>query len=172
MKVSEILKRKGTAVQKIRPETTLGEAARELSEANIGAVLVCDVRGTVLGVLSERDIVRRIAAEGPGALELAAGEAMTSRVVSCRPDDAVDHVMSVMTHRRIRHLPVMVGDELLGLISIGDVVKNVLEEMQLEVNVLRDYARARCLRGLEPDQHAVMIRQRQPRSVGEARARA
>ena len=143
MKVSEILNKKGSAVEKVRPEITLGDAARRMSELNIGAVLVCDVRGAVLGVVSERDIVHRIAAEGAEALQRTAGEAMTSGVVSCRPEDDVQDVMSVMTHRRTRHLPVMVGDELQGLISIGDVVKNVLEEMQLEVNVLRDHARIR-----------------------------
>ena len=143
MKVSEILNKKGSAVEKVRPEITLGEAAQRMSELNIGAVLVCDAKGAVLGVVSERDIVRRIAAEGPEALQRTAGDAMTSGVVSCRPEDNVQDVMSVMTHRRTRHLPVIVGDELQGLISIGDVVKNVLEEMQLEVNVLRDHARIR-----------------------------
>ncbi len=142
MSVSEILKGKGTRVETTHPDITVAEAARLLTEKRIGALPVCDFKGKVIGILSERDIVRGIAKHGPEALELPVNELMTGRVISCAPEDDVRHVMALMTNWRIRHLPVMVGDELRGMLSIGDVVKHRLDETQLELNVLRDYARS------------------------------
>lgn len=142
MNVTEILKGKGTRVETTHAEVTVAEAARVLTDKHIGALLVCDLRGKVIGILSERDIVRGIAGHGPTALDLTVGEVMTERVISCAPEDDVRHVMAVMTNWRTRHLPVMAGKELRGILSIGDVVKNRLDETQLELNVLRDYARS------------------------------
>ncbi len=140
MNVSEILRRKGTRVETTRPETTVSDAAELLTEKGIGSVVVCDTEGNVVGILTERDIVRGICKYGLALLELPVGSLM-DRTVSCAPADDVKHVMSVMTTRRVRHVPVMLGEELRGMVSIGDVVKHRLQEMELEVNVLRDYAR-------------------------------
>ena len=143
MSVAEILKGKGTRVETTRPEMTVAEAARLLTAKHIGALVVCDIKGKVIGIVSERDIVASIARQGPTALELRVGELMAGTVVSCAPEDEVKHVMAVMTNRRVRHLPVMVGGELRGIVSIGDVVKHRLDQTELEVSVLRDYARSR-----------------------------
>ncbi len=142
MYVSEVLRGKGGWVERIRPESTVAEAARLITEHRIGAVVVVDVRDRVIGILSERDIVRGAAAEGAAALDLPISDLMSSNVVSCSPDDDVKNVMQVMTLRRIRHLPVMEGDALTGIVSIGDLVKARLDEQAIEVGVLRDYARS------------------------------
>lgn len=143
MSVTEILKAKGRRVETTHPEITVAEAARLMTDKHIGALLVCDIKGKVVGIFSERDIVHGIAEHGPAALELPVGELMTHNVISCTPEDDVRHVMAVMTNWRVRHLPVMVGEDVRGILSIGDVVKHRLDETQLEVNVLRDYARSR-----------------------------
>ncbi len=142
MNVSEVLRGKGGWVERIRPESTVAEAARLITDHRIGAVVVVDVKDKVIGILSERDIVRGAAAEGAAALDLSVSDLMSSNVVSCSPDDDVKSVMQVMTLRRIRHLPVMEGDALTGIVSIGDLVKARLDEQAIEVGVLRDYARS------------------------------
>jgi len=143
MTVAAILKGKGTRVETTHAGMTVAEAARRLTDKRIGALPVCNLRGKVIGILSERDIVEGIAGHGPAALDLTVGDLMTERVISCAPEDDVRHVMAVMTNWRVRHLPVMVDDELTGILSIGDVLKHRLDETQLELNVLRDYARRR-----------------------------
>ena len=142
MDVSEILRRKGSWVETTRPEMTVAEVAGLLADKGIGSVVVCDIKGKVRGIVTERDIVRGITRHGRALFDLPASVLMGDTLTTCRPADDVRHVMSVMTIRRTRHLPVMAGDELQGMVSIGDVVKRRLEEMELEVNVLRDYARS------------------------------
>jgi len=142
MFVSEILKTKGTRVELARPDMPVAEAAKVLTEKRIGALVVCDPRGHVMGILSERDLVRALALLGAAMLEKTVGELMTGTVVSCSPDDNIKQAMELMTVRRFRHLPVMVEGELSGIVSIGDLVKARLDEQALEVNVLRDYARS------------------------------
>lgn len=142
MQVAAILKTKGNRVDKARPEMTASEAAKTLAQKGIGALVVCDPGGKIMGIVSERDIVRSLAAEGASSLDMPIGEIMTSDVVSCSPDDDLKHVMEVMTMRRFRHLPVMNDGGLKGIISIGDVVKYRLEEQEHEVNVLKDYVRS------------------------------
>ncbi|MDJ0893725.1 MAG: CBS domain-containing protein [Alphaproteobacteria bacterium] len=142
MHVSAILKNKGSRVETARPEMTAGELTKKLTEKGIGALVVCDPRGHVMGIISERDVIHALAEHGAAALTKTVGELMTPDVISCSPDDDLKHVMEVMTMRRFRHLPVMNEGELKGIVSIGDVVKHRLDEQELEVNVLRDYVRS------------------------------
>lgn len=139
MFVSDILSRKGGLVFTVTPGTTVAQICQQLSTRRIGSVLVVDRLDQVAGIVSERDLVHALAAQGRSALELEASEVMTRDVVTCDPDDSIDHVMELMTHGRFRHLPVVRHGELLGLISIGDVVKARLEETQHETEALRAY---------------------------------
>ncbi len=143
MNVEAILKAKGDNVYSIRPEHSVSEMAMLVSSKRIGAVVVCDAGGRILGMVSERDIVRAIAAYGKGALDMPIRNIMTSPVVTCAPSDTVKTVLKVMTERRIRHLPVVEKGDLIGIVSIGDAVNHRLREHQVEVGVLRDIAVAR-----------------------------
>ncbi len=139
MHVTEILKSKGREVITTGPDETAASTARLLASRRIGAVLVCDDDSAVVGIISERDIVGAISRDGARALEMSVAELMTRDVVTCEPGDSLTVVMEMMTTRRIRHLPVMSGGKLEGIISIGDVVKYRLEEAQFEVDALRHY---------------------------------
>ena len=139
MFVSDILSLKGGLVYTITPGTSVGQISQQLSTRRIGSVLVLDVEGAVAGIVSERDLVREFARHGAAALELEARNVMTRDVVTCDPDDSIDHVMQQMTRGRFRHLPVVRHGELLGLVSIGDVVKARLEEARHETEALRAY---------------------------------
>ena len=139
MHISDILNAKGTEVIATGPAETVAAAARLLNYQRIGAVLVRDAKDNVVGVISERDIIRGIAVNGARALDMEVRELMTREVVSCKPTDTISEVMRVMTTRRFRHLPVMEDGALKGMISIGDVVKHRLDESELETRVLRDY---------------------------------
>jgi len=139
MLISAIVDEKGTEVAAVAPDTPVAEAVRLLAARRIGAVLVRDGAGEVRGILSERDLVRALAADGAAALARTAADLMTSPVRCCAPDDTVEQVMAAMTEGRFRHMPVMVDGALAGIVSIGDVVKHRLEEAGQEVNVLRGY---------------------------------
>ncbi len=139
MTVKSILAAKGHAVETIAPTATLADAARQLSERRIGAVVVTDDNGQIEGMLSERDIVRTVAGRGPTALDRPVQEVMTRNVITCRATDTVGAVMEQMTRGKFRHVPVVEGRRLAGIISIGDVVKHRLEEMEKESNAMRDY---------------------------------
>jgi CBS domain-containing protein len=143
MLVSQILKNKGSGVVTTRPDEVVGTLTRLFRSKRIGAAVVVDGWGKVAGIISERDIVYGIAVYGADALKMRVDELMTTPVLTCKPSDDIKHLMSVMTHRRVRHLTVMENGKLCGIVSIGDVVKPRLEEIDLEVSVLRDYARAR-----------------------------
>ncbi len=143
MNVEAILRTKGGNVFTIRPEHSVAEMATLVSNKRIGAVVVCDDKGRILGMVSERDIVRAIAVYGKGALEMPIRNIMTSPVVTCSPTETVKKILEVMTERRIRHLPVVEKDHLVGIVSIGDAVSHRLEERQAELDVLRDIAVAR-----------------------------
>ena len=138
MNVDGILRAKGATVYTIRPDNTVGDLVLTLRENRIGAMVVSEDGRSVLGMISERDVVRGLAELGPRVLETAVAELMTRLVVSCTPQDSVKHVMTEMTKRRIRHLPVLADGALCGIVSIGDIVKNRLEEMETETNVLRE----------------------------------
>ena len=139
MRVTEVLKRKGGTVVTIPPDRSVRELLTLLAEQRIGAVVVSDDGEQVVGIVSERDIVRRLHENGDGILDRAVREIMTQDVHSCGPQDSVDELMSVMTARRIRHLPVLVDGHLVGIISIGDVVKHRIEEGQEERDQLNAY---------------------------------
>ncbi|MCG8692266.1 MAG: CBS domain-containing protein [Minwuiales bacterium] len=139
MHVSSVLRQKGADVASVGPDQTIAETAALLSERRIGAALVLAPSGDVLGVISERDIVRGIAANGQNCLTLTVRSLMTENVISCGPDDKLDDIMSMMTEHRIRHLPVMDGGRLAGIISIGDVVKNRVAEIEMESKAMREY---------------------------------
>ena len=138
MHVAAVLKRKGTDIVSVHPDDSIGTVARTLAEHRIGAVLVTD-GGAPVGILSERDIVRGVAKQGAAILRQPVSTLMTRDLVTCRPDDSVAQVMETMSERRIRHLPVMDGGRLVGLISIGDAVKARLDDAELEVESLRGY---------------------------------
>ena len=138
MKVSTILKAKGDKVVTIRPESTVAIVVQQLRADRIGAIVVCEEAGVILGIISERDIVNGLAERGAEILSCGVSEFMSRSVVTCTPDDTVKQIMALMTYRRVRHLPVVDGGRLRGIVSIGDVVKNRLDELELEANVLRD----------------------------------
>jgi CBS domain-containing protein len=138
MNVATILKAKGYNVVTASPGMTLAEAARLLSEKRIGALVIMQGR-QILGILSERDIVKTVAYAGAEALERPVRDVMTSRVVTCSLNDSVDELMDEMTDRRFRHLPVVEDGELVGIVSIGDVVKHRIAETIMESEALRFY---------------------------------
>jgi CBS domain-containing protein len=137
----QILQRKGRDVSTIPPDATVRAAAEALAAANLGA-LVVSVDGTSLaGIVSERDIVRRLAADGPPLLDQPVSSIMQAEVRTCAGADNVDQLMELMTQHRIRHLPVVEDDALVGIISIGDVVKTRVDELVTEKEQLVDYIR-------------------------------
>jgi CBS domain-containing protein len=137
MLVQQILKAKSDdGVVTILPGTSLAEAARTLAQRRIGAVVVSPDGKRVAGILSERDIVRELAARGVGCMADRVDAVMTSEIVTCRRDDGSDAVLAKMTEGRFRHLPVVEGGEMIGLISIGDVVKAQLSELAMEKEAL------------------------------------
>ena len=139
MLVSHILKEKGRDVLAIPPEATLFEAARVLTLNRIGALLVRDPKGALRGIISERDIVRAIAEEGASALALTVGERMTKDVATCEESDTIAEIMETMTRCRFRHMPVVEGGRVAGIVSIGDVVKIRIAETMREAQALKDY---------------------------------
>ena len=139
MNVQSILETKGHDVITTRPETSIADVCRLLQRRRIGAVPVVDDAGTILGILSERDMVAGLSEHGVAVVGLTAAQLMTRQVRHCHPDDSIGEIMAVMTNRRVRHLPVIDEGRLCGLISIGDVVKARLDEAALEVDSLRQY---------------------------------
>jgi CBS domain-containing protein len=136
--VQDILRTKGTAVWSVAPDTTVYDALRLMAEKNIGAVLVLKEE-RIVGVLSERDLARKVALQGRTPQETKAEEIMSQRVVGVGPDQTVEQCMAVMTDKRIRHLPVVDGDEVIGVISIGDVVKTIISHQEFMIEQLENY---------------------------------
>jgi len=137
MLVSQILKTKSDdGVVTLPPQTTLAELAEVLSARRIGAVVISSDGKQVAGIVSERDVVRELGRRGPACLSDAVARVMTARVVTCARSDKADHVLQLMTDGRFRHLPVVEGGEMVGLISIGDVVKARLSELAMEKDAL------------------------------------
>jgi CBS domain-containing protein len=143
MNVADILKAKGNAVKTVRPDETALELAEQLRAEHIGAAIVSADGTTIDGIVSERDLAYGLAAHASKLPTVAVERLMTKVVVVCSPEETVHEVMRTMTQKRIRHLPVKNGEDLVGIISIGDVLKHRLSEVQLEAEVLRDYARVR-----------------------------
>jgi CBS domain-containing protein len=139
MYVANILKGKGQDVVSVRAEQSIAEALALMCERRIGAVLVLDPDGRIAGILSERDLVRAMHRCGREIFDKQVGDLMTRPVVTCSPKDPVAAIMGMMTSQRFRHVPVMEGDRLVGLVSIGDVVKSRIEEAEAEAEALRQY---------------------------------
>ncbi len=137
MRVSEILQSKGDRVVTIRPDVTVRDIAGIISQQHIGAVLVRDQDGKLSGIVSERDIVGGIAEEGSETLNKSAADLMTRSVVTCRPDSSTEELMEQMLAEHIRHLPVYEDNELVGIVSIVDVVKSALSELKWRERVLQ-----------------------------------
>jgi CBS domain-containing protein len=137
--VSTVLERKGYNVVTVAPDDAVGVVVRILSSNRIGAAPVLDGEGHLVGIISERDIVSGTAAHDARVLALRVDQLMTREVKTCSPDDHIIELMETMTLQRIRHLPVVRSGQLLGIVSIGDVVKQRLEEAQSELEALRSY---------------------------------
>jgi CBS domain-containing protein len=139
MFLSQILQNKGFQVHSVAESATLKEAAELLDARRVGAMVIQSESGGVIGVISERDIVRAVARGGAGALKASVAEHMTRQVVTARPNETVDEAMDRMTDRRVRHLPVIEGKRMVGIVSIGDLVKSRLAEAAAEVDAIRSY---------------------------------
>jgi CBS domain-containing protein len=138
MNIEAVLRAKGRQVETVTPEATVLDVCQRMRSKNIGALVVTRDGQRIDGLISERDIVSGLAREGVEALRKPAGHLMTRSVITCSPDDHLTKVMAIITHRRVRHLPVVVDGKLAGIVSIGDLMKTRLEEVELEANVLRD----------------------------------
>ena len=141
MLADQILERKGREVSTVAPEATVRDALATLAEANVGALVVSPDGAALAGIISERDIVRRLAADGPDLLDQPVSTLMQREVHTCTGSDNVDQLMHLMSEHRIRHLPVVADDALVGIISIGDVVKTRVDELVSEKDQLVDYIR-------------------------------
>lgn len=139
MRVSTIIQSKGTIVYTIAPDATVADAVARLRDLRIGALVVSGGGGAIDGIVSERDIVHGLAADGTGLLDRKVADLMTVEVVTCAPEDTGRGVLGYMTERRIRHVPVVEDGRLTGMVSIGDVVKSRLDEIMREAEALRNY---------------------------------
>jgi len=142
MRVTDVLRIKGSVVKTVPPHETALLLSGHLRAEQIGALVVSTDGNSIDGIVSERDLAYGLATYGSRLPTISISELMTKAVVVCSPEDSVTDVMKLMTRRRIRHVPVKDGDQLVGIISIGDVLKHRLEELQVEADVLRDYAMA------------------------------
>lgn len=143
MRVSSLLTAKGTSVATISPDAPVAGAVGELRRHGIGALVVSSDQQHIEGIVSERDIVRALADRASTLLEAPVSSIMSETVTTCSPDDQIESVMSTMTHMRIRHVPVVDGGVLAGIISIGDAVKSRIGELEKDRNELVDYINAR-----------------------------
>lgn len=139
MRIAEILRSKGTAVATLRPDATVASLVTILRSHNIGALVVPSEAGEVAGIVSERDVVRGLVDRGPALLEEPISGIMTAAVVTCGPEDTVDMLRDLMTQHRVRHVPVVVDGQLSGIVSIGDVVKSRITELEEDRQHLESY---------------------------------
>ena len=139
MNVDAILQNKGNAVETARPDWNVAQVCQRLNELEVGALLVSKGGQSVNGIVSERDVINHIAKEGAAVVDRPVSDIMIHDVVTCTRDDDIAHLMETMTERRIRHLPVVENDVLIGIFSIGDVVKYRIQETEYEAKALREY---------------------------------
>jgi CBS domain-containing protein len=139
MNISQILKAKGRAVSTARPDAIVSEIIGKLAEKKIGAIVIVGDNGKVAGIVSERDIIRCLGEAGAGALNQPVANVMTATVVTCHESSTLEEMMEVMTQGRFRHVPVVEDGSLVGIVSIGDVVKHHVAEVEMEVTAMRDY---------------------------------
>jgi CBS domain-containing protein len=138
MRIADVLRNKGAAVVTINPDATVTELLAGLAEQNIGAMVVVGDEG-VVGIVSERDVVRELHRHGASVLSRPISKIMTSTVATCTKSDTVDSLSVLMTNNRVRHVPVLDGKKLIGIVSIGDVVKTRMEELEAEQQQLQSY---------------------------------
>ncbi|WIX78443.1 CBS domain-containing protein [Amycolatopsis carbonis] len=139
MRIADLLRTKGAAVATVAPGTTVTELLAGLARHNVGAMVVVTPEGAIAGIVSERDVVRRLNDHGPTVLDGPVADIMTKMVASAGPDDSVDELSVLMTERRIRHVPVLEDGRLVGIISIGDVVKSRIEQLEQSQEQLEAY---------------------------------
>jgi CBS domain-containing protein len=139
MRISDVLRTKGSTVATVEPGTTVRELLAALTEYNIGAMVVLAPDDSVAGIVSERDVVRRLAEYGGALLDVQIVDIMTSEVFTCAPGDSVDSLTVLMTERRIRHVPVVEAGRLVGIVSIGDVVKSRIKKLEEDQQQLEAY---------------------------------
>jgi CBS domain-containing protein len=138
MRISDVLRGKGTQVATVAATVPIRQLVTMLGDRNIGAAVVTE-HDRVVGIVSERDVVRRLRDLGTGLLAATVGDIMTANVFTCSPEDSVDHIAEVMTRRRIRHVPVLRDGRLAGIVSIGDVVKSRISELESDREQLESY---------------------------------
>lgn len=138
MRIADLLRNKGDWVATVRPESSITDLLAGLAEHNVGAMVVVADDG-IAGIVSERDVVRKLNEDGPALLERPVSEIMTTVVATCTPRDSVDDLSVLMTQRRVRHVPVLEGGKLAGIVSIGDVVKSRMEELEATQQQLAAY---------------------------------
>ena len=139
MLVSDLIKEKGAGVVTTRPATTVAQAADIIANKRIGAVVVTEIDNKVVGIISERDIVNGLSKSGANLLTLPVSDVMTRDVFTCATTEDVNQLRREMTSRRARHIPIVEDEKLIGIISIGDIVKNRLDELEDETQQMRDY---------------------------------
>lgn len=140
--VNDILQIKGHEVQTTTPDTLIYEALRVMADNEVGALPVIE-RGKLVGIISERDYARQLILKGKSSLNTPVSEIMTKQVVCVRPENTTEECMALMTDKRVRHLPVLVNDDLVGIISIGDVVKEIIGEQKMYIRNLQNYIEGR-----------------------------
>jgi CBS domain-containing protein len=139
VRIADLLRHKGSEVATVPPGISVAGLLEDLARHNVGAMVVCDDTGTLVGIVSERDVVRQLHERGAELLRVPVSEIMTTSVVTCELTEAVDSLASTMTERRIRHMPVVSGGKLVGIVSIGDVVKSRIEQLESDREQLESY---------------------------------
>ncbi len=138
MRIADVLRGKGSAVATVDPTATVAELVAALAEHNVGALPVLDA-GSLVGIVSERDVVRRLHLGGAGLLQLHVADIMSTSVTTCGPTDKIEDLARIMTERRFRHMPVVKNDTLIGIVSIGDLVKARIDLLETEREQLQSY---------------------------------
>jgi CBS domain-containing protein len=139
VRIADLLRHKGSDVATASPGLSVSGLLEDLARHNIGAMVVVDDTGTLVGIVSERDVVRRLTERGADLLHAPVSEIMTSKVVTCGPNEALNSLAAIMTERRIRHMPVVEDGRLIGIVSIGDVVKSRIEQLESHSEQLESY---------------------------------
>ena len=139
MNIGQVLKAKGRTVATARPDATLLDIVNKLTQKRIGAIVIVGDNGDVAGIVSERDVVRKLGERGPDVLQEPVSKTMTANVITCQENTTLDELMEVMTQGRFRHVPVIEDGALVGIVSIGDIVKHHIAEVEMEVTAMRGY---------------------------------
>jgi CBS domain-containing protein len=137
--VAQILQRKGSEVWSVSPDTLVYKALQSMQDKGVGALVVTEEGGKVAGIISERDYARKVILEGRSSRETFSSQIMTTELWVVKPETTVDECISLMTEKRVRHLPVLDKGKLVGLVSIGDVVKSIIKEQRIEIQYLNEY---------------------------------